>query len=72
MEAVGIEAIMQSNGRITLNGLPFEEGKQVEIIVLDTNGNATATQLNPLKGSVLRYDDPFEPACPVEDWEALR
>ena len=33
------------------------------------------TQLadNPdlLKGSVLRYDDPFGPACPPEDWEAL-
>ncbi len=70
MEAVRIEATMQSNGRITLNGLPFEEGKQVEIIVLETNGKTTATPLNPLKGSVLRYDDPFEPACPIE--EALR
>ena len=72
MEAIRIEAIMQSNGRVILDGLPFEEGKQVEIIVLDTNGNATATQLNPLKGSVLRYDDPFGPACPAEDWEVLR
>ncbi len=25
---------------------------------------------NLLKGSVLRYDDPFGPACPPEDWEA--
>src|SRR6266478_6503879 len=24
----------------------------------------------PLRGTVLRYDDPFEPAVPPEDWEA--
>ncbi|MBV9868338.1 MAG: hypothetical protein JO316_23535 [Abitibacteriaceae bacterium] len=27
---------------------------------------------NPLKGSVLHYDDPFEPAVPIEDWEVLQ
>ena len=26
----------------------------------------------PLQGMVYRYDDPFEPAVPVEDWEALQ
>lgn len=26
---------------------------------------------SPLQGTVLRYDDPFEPAVPAEDWEAL-
>ena len=72
MEAVRIEATVQSNGRVILNDLPFEEGKQVEIIVLDTNGKKPIPYVNPLKGSVLRYDDPFEPACPIEDWEVLR
>jgi hypothetical protein len=28
--------------------------------------------LYPLRGTVLFYEDPFEPAVPVEDWEALR
>jgi len=27
---------------------------------------------NPLKGSVLRYDDPFGPAVDPDDWEVLR
>lgn len=27
---------------------------------------------NPLKGSVLAYEDPFGPACEPEDWEVLR
>jgi hypothetical protein len=26
----------------------------------------------PLTGTVLRYDDPFEPAVDPSDWEALR
>lgn len=72
MEAVRIEAIVQPNGKVILNDLPFEEGKQVEIIVLDANGKETVPRSNPLKGSVLRYVDPFEPAAPIEDWEVLR
>ncbi len=72
MEAVRIEATIQPNGRVVLNDLPFEEGEQVEIIVLETNGKQTEPKSNPLKGSVLRYDDPFEPATPIEDWDVLR
>ena len=67
MEAVRVEATVQSNGRVILDDLPFEEGKQVEIIILESNGIETKQKLNPLKGSVLRYDDPFEPAAPVEE-----
>jgi hypothetical protein len=28
--------------------------------------------LNPLRAKVYRYDDPFEPAVPLEDWEVLQ
>jgi hypothetical protein len=28
--------------------------------------------LNLLRNKVYRYDDPFEPAVPVEDWEVLQ
>src|SRR4028119_1517586 len=28
--------------------------------------------LYPLHGTVKRYDDPFEPAAPLEDWEVLQ
>ena len=28
--------------------------------------------LYPLRGTVYRYDDPFEPPVPLEDWEALQ
>ena len=51
-------------------------GKKVEIIVLEEESAALAGNQNAeqeryaLQGSVLRYDDPFEPVA-EEDWEAL-
>ncbi len=72
MEAVRIEATVQHNGRVILDDLPFEEGKQVEVIILETKaGETISPRTNPLKGSVLRYDDPFGPAAPIDDWEVL-
>ena len=26
----------------------------------------------PLAGSVLKYEDPFGPACDLDDWEVLK
>ncbi len=50
-------------------------GKDVEIIVLE-NGVAKADMTPsgnecPLRGSVLVYEDPFEPVAET-DWEALQ
>lgn len=52
-------------------------GQRVEIIVL-SSGPLDSDSIEPepssgsLVGSVLRYDDPFEPAAPAEEWEACR
>jgi hypothetical protein len=50
-------------------------GQEVEIIVLpiearDAELSGQGVTTNPLAGSVLRYDDPFEPAVPADEWEA--
>jgi hypothetical protein len=34
--------------------------------------NQAEPNLYPLRGKVLFYEDPFEPAISVEDWEVLR
>ena len=54
-------------------------GKNVEIIVVEGNPSTTGSEgVNPrvieglLRGSVLRYDDPFGPAVPSEEWESNR
>jgi len=48
---------------ITDNGKPTLEIRKV--------ADARRDPLEILRGSVLRYDDPFEPVG-VEDWEALK
>lgn len=51
-------------------------GKTVEFIVREESAGEVAVtgnampRVNPLRGSVLRDDDPFGPAVPAEDWEA--
>ena len=70
MEAFRAETMVH-NGRVVIDNLPFDDG-EVEVIVLDRNTKKLKNGENPLKGSVLRYDDPFGPACPPEDWEVLR
>ena len=70
MEAHRVEAIVQPNGRLVLEDLPFEEGEKVEVIVLETT--EPGDDDNFLKGTLLKYEDPFEPAIPLEDFEVLR
>ena len=72
METVRIEAIVQRNGRLIIDDLPFDEGEVVEVVVSDAKGLVSVTDVNPLKGSVLKYDDPFGPAVSLEDWEVLK
>lgn len=72
MEAVRVETTVQRHGRVVVENLPFDEGNKVEVIVLQTNGTDKVSDHNPLKGTVLKYDDPFEPAVPLEDWEVLK
>ena len=61
------------NGELTLNALPFAEGAQVKITVreVETDSRPWPPEF-PLRGSVIKYDDPFGPACPPEEWEAVK
>ncbi len=52
-------------------------GKRVQFFVSEApNENvpsaADANWVNPLRGSVVRDDDPFGPAISAEEWEANR
>lgn len=79
MNAVRIHTRLESE-TLTLPQLRPLVGKQVEIIVREdvcAEVKASTTRVSaagryPLRGSVLRYDEPFEPAAPAEEWEANR
>lgn len=80
MNAYKVETVLTEDGTLMLQGLPFHAGDTVEVIVLERSScqqgetSTLSPGLNqyPLRGTVIRYDDPFEPAVPVEDWEALK
>ena len=56
---------------ITLRDLPFQQGEEVEVIVLAEARNARHADRYPLRGTPLRYEDPMAPVADM-DWEATR
>ena len=57
-----------ANGQITLDSLPFQAGERVEIHVESTPTKQKIQNRFPLRGSTYKYDRPFDPASPLEDW----
>lgn len=79
MNAHKVEVVLSEDGTLMLKGLPFSAGDAVEVIILERGNQsrkAGASQaesnLYPLRGTVLHYEDPFEPAVSLDDWEVLR
>jgi hypothetical protein len=63
------EAVLQEDGKLLLDNLPFRAGQAVEVIVLPAATPAAAS--HPLRGMVLRYDRPTDPVADT-DWGALQ
>lgn len=75
MQAIRVTCTLDSE-TIYLPQLRPLLGQEVEIIVLSADASAPVSSTeditnsnNPLAGSVLRYDDPFEPAVAADEWE---
>jgi hypothetical protein len=72
MNAHHLEATLTEDGDLTLRRLPFPAGAEVEVIIMERRKPSMDDAVNPMRGAILRYDDPFGPACPPEDWDAIR
>jgi hypothetical protein len=64
-----IEVVLSEDGKLLLDQLPFRAGQTVEVIVLPAASPTPSG--HPLRGTVLRYDDPTAPVVEA-DWDALR
>jgi hypothetical protein len=64
-----IETVLIEDGKLALDQLPFRAGQAVEVIVLPIVRPPTTP--NPLRGTVLRFDQPTNPVAEA-DWSALR
>ena len=66
MKAYRVEKKITSNGELKLNGLPFQEGDEVEVIILSHETGSDPVVPSPLRGKVIEYLDPTEPVA-IED-----
>lgn len=71
MQAYRVEKVISQTGKVELDALPFAAGAVVEIIVLGPEKEANGRSRLSLKGSVIKYDDPFAPVAENE-WDALQ
>ena len=72
-----IEDAIVQDGKVVLSQLPFPDGQHVRIIVDPTESLPAARKTieeirSILKGGVARFDSPFEPMIPSDDWELLK
>ncbi len=69
MRAHRVEAAIERDGTLMLDGLPFYEGEVVEVIVSSRSDASRNAERYPLRGKPVRYDAPTEPVAHGE-WEA--
>lgn len=77
MNAHKLATTLTEDGTLVLKELPFHAGDAVEIIILEQSKEQTVSPRQqteyPLQGTQpYRYDEPFEPVAPAEDWEVLK
>jgi hypothetical protein len=72
MQAYRIETTLTEDGTVTVAAPPFKAGQRVEVIVLPVTTPSDGRGHERLRGTVIRYDYPFEPAVDPEEWEANR
>lgn len=64
-----VEVVVPEDGKLHLNDLPFRAGELVEVTVELRKPPSRIENPYPLRGSVVRYDDPTEPVA-ADEWEA--
>jgi hypothetical protein len=70
MKAHKIETTLIENGTLLLKDLPFQVGDCVEVIILEIHPQPSESSSYPLHDKQpYCYQDPFEYATPLEDWE---
>lgn len=71
VQAHWIETTVGEHGELALEGLPFDAGEQVEVLVIAKRAGITTPSDLSLLDSVLEYLEPMEPVA-SEDWDALQ
>ncbi len=65
------EKVMLENGLLILDALPFQSQDVVEVIVRLSENRKITKDRYPMRGKILRYDDPTEPVA-QDAWDVLK
>jgi hypothetical protein len=65
------ETTVGEHGEFLLEGLPFEPGQAVEVLVVSKTAGSMTAGGRSLRDSVLEFHEPLEPVF-GEDWDALQ
>ncbi len=71
MAAVHVQAVVASDGTLTVHGLPSLAGHIVDVLVRDASRREAQTEKYPLHGKPLRYERAFDSVAEA-DWDAAR
>jgi hypothetical protein len=67
---IHLKAKVEAGGKLVVDGVPFPVGEEVDVAISPTT-SSTDEKRFPLRGKgPYKYDDPFSPAVPPEDWDA--
>ncbi len=69
MQAQWRETRVGEHGELLLEGLPFEPGQPVEVLVVSKTARSTTAGGRSHRESVLEFSEPLEPVA-SEDWDA--
>jgi hypothetical protein len=80
--SVELDTVIGPGGSVHLKDLPYEPGERVRVFVVGSRSGGqrvrSADELRrseeirrALKGSILRYDRPTDPACDADEWDVL-
>ncbi len=67
MQTFHADTVVEKDGKLQLDNLPFSQGEEVHVFV----SFAKVCLKDSLKGTVLKYVQPFAPVA-EEDWEAVK
>jgi hypothetical protein len=70
MQAYRTETTISQDGKLSIKGLPFRKGDEVEVIVL-IQKRQTVNECYPLRGKPVIYHQPFEGVA-EDEWETLK
>jgi hypothetical protein len=59
VQAFRTEMVIEPDGKLSIDHLPFETGQKVEVIILPTT--EPSARIPSLEGTVLHYDRPTDP-----------